>query len=216
MIPATDTTEATEAATPPRDLRTEYDRALRACTPKQRKWLREVAAMAGQKWGACYKLKFSSHTVWKWLREDHVKWVLTLQAEMAELDSDITRERTNREYGRLAYSNIGQFYGPDGQFKQPKDWTEEMAAAVESVELDVNGKVIKLKLHRKGSALDAVARMKNMLVEAHNHRHTVAVPPGNAPIQLAVTMLGAVAQVDDPNQAMALYSELMAGGKPAK
>lgn len=158
------TDETVEA---PRDLRRELTNALRRCTPKQRMYLRRVQAGAGQKWSDAVRGTFSRHTLQKWLRMERVQQVLALHAEIAELDSDLTVERIKREVGRLAFSNFMEFYGPDGRFKPPAQWTEEMFAAVEQLEFDAAGNVLKIKLYRKPSALDSAAKIRGVLVERH-------------------------------------------------
>jgi hypothetical protein len=188
-------------------LRREYTNALRRCTPKQRQWLRAVAANAGQKWGrTCEDLGFSTNTIWKWLRQEQIQRVLAMQGELAELDSDLTRERIQREYSRLAFSSFKQFHAPDGSFKPAGEWTEDMFAAVESMEFDAAGKVVKIKLHRKPTALDSVARIRGLLESDR--------PP---PVQVNVVSQGPAAvnimTTNDPIAASLEYERLM--GLPA-
>ena len=166
-------TAVTEEVTEPaRDLRRELTNALRRCTPKQRKWLRTVEQMAGQKWAAATALGNSSRTVAKWVRMERVHKVLALQAEVAELDSDLTVARIKREYGRLAFSNIQQFYKPDNTFKAPSEWSEDMAAAVSEIHFDTLGKIEKIKLHAKPAPLDTTARIRGVLVDKQKHELT--------------------------------------------
>lgn len=156
-----------------RDLRRELTNALRRCTPKQRRWLRTVRELAGQKWAAGVKLGYSTQSVRKWLRQERVQKVLALQTEMAELDSDITRERQLREYERIAFAKIDDFRASDGTRKPFKDWSEDQCAAVSELEFDADGNVTKVKLHRKGAAQDALARITGVLVDKHKHEVTL-------------------------------------------
>lgn len=149
----------------PRDLRRELNQALRRCTPKQRKWLYKVRECAGQKWAALYQLGYSTTALRKWLRDERTHKVLALQAEIAAMDSDITRERQLREYGRIAFAKMDDFRGPDGRRKPFKDWGEDQCAAVSEVEFDAAGNVTRVKLHRKGGAQDALARITGVLVD---------------------------------------------------
>lgn len=158
-----------------RDLRRELTNALRRCTPKQRKWLHAVRASAGQLWGPALKLGYSRVSVEKWLRKESTREVLRLHAEIAELDSEITRERQLREYERIAFAKINDFRAPDGTRKPFKDWSEDQCAAVAEVEFDAAGNVTKVKLHRKGAAQDALARITGVLVEKHKHDVTLLV-----------------------------------------
>jgi hypothetical protein len=154
-----------------RDLRRELTNALRRCTPKQRKWLGVVREMAGQKWRAAVKLNYSTNSVRKWLRQERVQTVLILQAEMAELDNDLTAARIQHEYGRLAFSSLKEFYKPDNTFKQPSEWTEDMAASVSELRFDEKGGIAAIKLHSKPRALDTTAKIRGVLVEKLKHEH---------------------------------------------
>lgn len=158
----TDGDEGVEDAPP--DLRKKYAQLMRKCTPKQRRWLRLVAEMAGQKWSAAEKLGYAKQSVQKWLRLDSTKQILALQASMAEQDHDLTRERILREYERLAFSDLRQLYDASGELKLPHDWDDETAAAVSERAFDERGRP-RVKLHDKRGALDAIARIQGVLVD---------------------------------------------------
>jgi phage terminase small subunit len=170
--------EAAPQMDPPRDLRLEYQSALRACSPKQRKWLKRTYEMAGQKWAACSALGYSTHTVWKWLRDEKIKSVVALQQELAELDHDLTRARILREYERLAFANVNEFRAPDGTRKGFPDFTDDMSAAIHEIEFDELGKPSKIKLHAKVSALDTLARIQGVLVD----RSELTIKDAPAPV----------------------------------
>lgn len=186
---------------PARNLRAEYARAMRRCTPKQRIWLRTVREMAGQKWAARARLGYSTRTIQTWLRLPLISQVLSLQAEMAELDSDLTSERIQREYERLGFSSLKQFYRDDGSLKTPTEWTEDQAAAVQEYYFDASGEP-RIKLHNK--PLDAIAKIRRLMVERHE-----VTGPGGKPIPHAHTIHDALKKTTDPNEAMSLYSELV-------
>lgn len=149
---------------PSRDLRREYLNCLRRCPSKMRKWLREVYALGGLKWQAGTKLGFNKRTVWRWLRDDRARHVLALQEEMAEIDSDLTRARIEREYERLAFSDLRSLYDERGNLKLPHQWSDEAAAAVQEYSFDAQGRP-KVKLHGKPQPLDSVARIRRVLVD---------------------------------------------------
>lgn len=162
----------------PRDLRRELTKAMQRCTPNQRIYLRRVREAAGTLWSdqvmgvGTSRPAGSKHSVHRWLREDRVRAVLALHAEIADADSDLTVERIKREYGRLAFSNIAQFYNPNNTFKAPSEWSEDMAAAVSEIHFDALGRVEKIKLHPKSAPLDTTAKIRNVLVEKHKHEIT--------------------------------------------
>jgi hypothetical protein len=197
------------------DLRQEFLALMRACTPKQRKWLRQVGSMAGQTTSAAVKLGYSTHTCWKWLRMPHIRRVLALQEELAQQDSEFTQQRTRREIGWLAHSSIGRFYDENNQFKPPSEWTEEMSAAVEAIEFHKardGGGIKKIKLHNKPTPLTLQGRIQGLIVEKHTHELS---GPDGGPIEHADRTRKALEDTTDPNKAAALYGELIAG-EPGK
>jgi hypothetical protein len=58
------------------------------------------------------------------------------------LEDAIDPDRSMRETGRLAYSDIRALFGPDGKLLPVKDWPEDIARAVKSVDV-VRGNVDK-------------------------------------------------------------------------
>jgi phage terminase small subunit len=171
--------EQDEAARPsqvdegPRDLRRERAAKMRLCTPKQRKWLRALASNNFQKWKTAEKLGYSNHSVFKWLRMDHVRDAMALLEEIADADSDLTRQRVIAAYESIAFADVRDLYEADGRLKAPNEWPDDVAAAVQSVETQErkifeDGKptgeyelVRKVRRHDKRFALDFLAtRMK--------------------------------------------------------
>lgn len=158
----------------PRDLRAELVRAMQKCTPKQRKWLRSLAANKFQKWGTALKLNISTHTVHKWLRLSHVTAVIALQEEIADLDSDLTRQKILAAYEAIAFADIRTIFAADGKLLPPSQWPDEIAFAVLGVDtqerqLREKGEhfnefelVRKIKLHDRKTALDFLATYKKI------------------------------------------------------
>lgn len=88
-----------------------------------------------------------------------------IQNEKAKLHSrtEITAERTLREYARLGYSRMDSFarWGPSGvTLKDSDDLSEDDTACVAEVSQtwSENGGSIKFKLHDKKGALDFLAK----------------------------------------------------------
>lgn len=162
------------ADAPPRDLRRELAVAMKACTPKQRKWLRALSANNFQKWSTSDKLGFSRHTVWKWLRLDTVKAAIALQEEIGDQDSDLTRQRILAAYEAIAFADLRLLYDKDGKLKAPAEWPDEIAFAVQMVETQErkifeDGKptgefelVRKARLFEKKGPLDFLAAYKKI------------------------------------------------------
>jgi phage terminase small subunit len=100
-----------------------------------------------------------------------------IQKRLAELFEQtgeklgITRERTMREIGRLAFTDIRQFYTVDGALKNITDLDDDAAAALAGVEVMeekvsdpdadevvVAGQVKKIKIYDKTKALEMLAK----------------------------------------------------------
>lgn len=91
--------------------------------------------------------------------------VEALQKEREKLHArtEITAERTLREYARLAYSDMRSFaiWGPDGvTLKDSDELEEDDAVCVSEVSLIAGkyGDSIKFRLHDKKGALDFIAK----------------------------------------------------------
>lgn len=85
--------------------------------------------------------------------------VKELQYEQKE-QSDITKEKILKELSCIAFTDIRDFLTLEsGQvcFKDSKDWTPEMAHAVEGVKMTKDG--IELKLHGKSWSISRICKM---------------------------------------------------------
>lgn len=113
-----------------------------------------------------------------------------IKARVAELlgraasKTEITVARVLEEFGKIAFADIRGIFGPGGNLINPGDMTDEMAAAVQSVEVIVRRvpgdekhveEVHKLKLHDKLGALTQVARHLGMFVDRSQVEHAGGV-----------------------------------------
>jgi hypothetical protein len=78
---------------------------------------------------------------------------------------DLTAERTLEEIRRLAMSDITNCFDDEGRLLNLKYLPEDMRAAIASVKLNENGKIIDLKLWPKPHALHLAATHLRLLVE---------------------------------------------------
>ena len=84
----------------------------------------------------------------------------------------ITRERIMKEYRRLAFANNRKVmtWGPNGVLLKDSDkLSREDSAAVAEVSetTSKDGGSLRLKMHDKKGALDALAKISNMFVDKH-------------------------------------------------
>jgi len=88
-------------------------------------------------------------------------------AAMAEIDI----MSTLREMVRIGHSDLRRAFDKDGRVKPPKDWDDDFAAAVSSVEATTTVKddkaetVYKIKLGDKNSAIEKIAKHLGMFIE---------------------------------------------------
>ena len=90
----------------------------------------------------------------------------------------IDPDNSMREAARLAYSDVRELFDEQGKLKPIKDWPEDMARAVASVEV-VKGNVdagdgqrdtvVKLRLWDKTKALENLMKHHGQLVEQVKH-----------------------------------------------
>jgi hypothetical protein len=171
-----------------RDLRREFLQARRKCTPKQRTWLKSLPKNDFQYWKAALAAGFSRDTVWRWLRQPHVKRVLDLMREIDELDADVGRHRVIRNWEQQAHADLRLFFRQQkddkglpvktGEFEliPPHEWTDEMAGMVQELSFDVSGKP-KLKLYNRQDATLTLAKYNKMIIERHEVDLKDAPPP---------------------------------------
>ena len=101
------------------------------------------------------------------LRHSAIKAALTERYDCQNAASDTTVEKTVREWARIAYANLQHLFTEDGTVLPVHEWPIHAAHAVQSVELDSEGRVDKLKLWPKTAALEAVSKYRGMFVDRH-------------------------------------------------
>lgn len=96
----------------------------------------------------------------------------------------IDPDRVLREVGRMAYSDIRELFDENGNFLPIKQWPDDIARAVSSVEVvkknvtTGDGKVddvLKVRLWDKPGKLQDLMRHHGQLVEKHEHHVSVDV-----------------------------------------
>lgn len=101
------------------------------------------------------------------------------QERLADL---IDPDRALREAARLAYADLRELFDEQGRMKPIKDWPDELAAAVGSVEVvkrnidsgdGQTDDVIKLKVWDKPKALEMLFKHLGLLTERVDHQGEV-------------------------------------------
>lgn len=112
---------------------------------------------------------------------------VNIQEKIAELarrrqeDAGIETKRILTENARIALSSITKLFGENGTLKAPREWPDEIASAVSTVEVveiyqgrgkdrKLVGHIKKVKLWDKNSALDRFFRYLGLFERDHKHQ----------------------------------------------
>lgn len=106
---------------------------------------------------AGYSPKGASVTAVRLLAQPSIAQQIGTRLAKASEITGLSLERTLLEVARVAYSDPRRYWRPDGSMIPQSEWTEDMAAAVASVEEGPDG-AKKLKLWDKNAALDKAMR----------------------------------------------------------
>ena len=115
--------------------------AYRVAYPKSKKWVGDAAAVNASKLAVTTKVS---------LRINELR---TAAANASAVDA----EKLVREMARLAFSDPRRLMDADGKMVPLHELSDDMAAAIASVEIDEYGKV-KYKLWDKGAAQEKLAK----------------------------------------------------------
>jgi len=117
-----------------------------------------------------------------------------IQARITELrvlmgkQFNITRERIAQEYARIGFVDIRNIFDDNGKLKDPKDWSDDEAAAIAGLESEniydgkgedreMIGYLKKVKLTDKKGALDSLVKLMGY---AAPDKTSLTDPDGNA------------------------------------
>lgn len=97
--------------------------------------------------------------------------------------AEINQDWVIRRYAAIAGTDKRQFFNNDGTLKPVREWTEEMAACVSSLDIqELSGEdgksamIKKLRLLDSRAALDSIARHLGMFVDKVEHSGSVEAP----------------------------------------
>lgn len=121
---------------------------------------------------AGYSDKQASTAAYELLRKPRVKAAVRRVIDARKARYALTADNLRREVARVAFSNLQDFYAPDGRLLSPQELPVDAAKALQSIEdgttSGLRGRkgqkrtrelVVKVKLHDKVSALDLLARL---------------------------------------------------------
>lgn len=111
-----------------------------------------------------------------------IRTLMKERDERVQIDSD----EVLREMARLGYSDLRGLYNDDGTIKHPKEWPDELARAVASIEVEELfegsgenrtwiGYTKKVKLWPKNHAIEMMAKHKKLMTDKVEHSGTVTL-----------------------------------------
>lgn len=165
-------------------------------TPKQERFVAEYlvdlnATQAAIRAG--YSDKAAKVTASRLLTNANVAEVIAERRGKLSNKLEITAERVLQEYARIGFADLRDFLTFNGKtvtFKASDQLTEDQARAVAEISETQHG--VRIKLHDKKGALDAIAKHLGMFVERIEH-----AGPGGGPIRAEVDAggkMGAIMQ----------------------
>ena len=115
--------------------------------------------------------------------------------------TEITQERVLKEYARLAFADLRQYYDENGSLKHPTELGDDAAAAVSSIEIyddfvnsrggrEKVGETKKVKLHNKVQALQDLAKHLG-LFEVDNKQKQPQIDLDSLPDEVIKALLNA-------------------------
>lgn len=116
------------------------------------------------------------------LSNDKVQDFLREQGHAISERTNVTIDRVVQELARLGFSDLRDAFTADGHLIDPKEWPDDLAASIASVEVVTRptnetakdgSKIIehihKIKVWDKNSALEKLAKHLGMFIERHEH-----------------------------------------------
>lgn len=161
-----DAVGADESADDAPDMDREIVRALRKCTPDQRRWLRMLPQYDWSEWRAGVALGHSRHTVYRWLRKPHVKRYLDLIRDRDIVELEFNHLSILKGYLREEQADIRNLYDTGGRLLPPDQWPDREARCVQEYYFDQNGNP-RVKLADQRGARDRLAKYLKMFTERH-------------------------------------------------
>jgi phage terminase small subunit len=169
---------------------------MSALTPKQARFVEEYlvdlnGAQAAIRAG--YSAKTAKEQAARLLTKVHVTEAISAAQQARSTRTEITQDRVLEELAKIGFSDIRRIFTDDGGLQNPSEMSDDMAAAVQSVEVvvrQVPGEdrrevehVHKIKLNDKLGALTQIGRHLGMFTDNVNAKVSggVTVNIGSGP-----------------------------------
>jgi len=138
-------------------------------TRRERRFVHEIAIDGDQKKAAIrtgYRAKSAAVAGARLMARPPVRYAVERQAEARMERVGLTRERVLLEYARIAFGDLGRIatWGEEGfALRPPEALEDDDAAAIMALTAGAGGTGLRVRLHDKGFALEALARYFGLL-----------------------------------------------------
>lgn len=149
---------------------------------KEMQWLAEYIRNGCNNAAAARTVGLSPGTTTGWIRsrrEESVKpylWDLYMNGvKSMETTLNITNERIEQEYAKIAFFDPGNLFNADGSVKAITELDEDTRRAIAGLDVVTNRdleRILKVKISDKKAALDSLARIRGMFNDSLNVKHT--------------------------------------------
>jgi len=182
-------------------LESQIAHAMRACRLEERKVVREYwddPLRRPKEIGEAIGL--SASKVAMILRRPRVSNVVQLIDREIGAQLGVTAHRLIGHLAAVAFSDIRDLFGPDGEMKKPSDWSDEVAAAIESIETDELyagigkdrvqiGHTRKVKRAPKLKAIELLMQIKKLGQKETGNNVTVNIDASEKKVELINSIL---------------------------
>lgn len=121
---------------------------------------------------AGYKEKTAYSMGWQNLKKLEVQQSIEKAMQKREDRTEITQDRVLRELEKIGFSDLRGAFNENGSLKMPKDWSDEAAAAISSIEVITKNLgegeveyVHKIKLWDKKGGLELIGKHLKMFTD---------------------------------------------------
>lgn len=161
-------------------------RTRRKLTLKQEEFVRQYLIDLNATQSAIragYSQRRAMEIGWQLLQKTTVQEAIQKAMDRRAKRTEVTADRVVKEYARLAFSSMPHFmsWSQDNvEFIPSEDLSEDDAACVAEISQTTteHGGTLRLKLHDKKGALDALAR--HLKLDAAKERHALVLEDGEA------------------------------------
>lgn len=128
------------------------------------------------------KIRYSDLAGWIQSDEERIK----IYSKACIANDEFIRHRILQELSFMGFTDLRDVYNADGTLKKPKDWPENVARALQGVDVDeiyegrgperkLVGHTSKVKMNPKIDALKLIGQEKGLFIQKHEHKGRITL-----------------------------------------